>query len=146
MSLQLSSSAFEEQGDIPKQYTADGRNTAPPLSIRNVPQGTKSLALVVDDPDAPRAQPFVHWVVYDISPETRQLTHDAGTQGINDFGRRGYGGPKPPSGRHHYHFKLYALDAVLGGTEPLTKAELEASIEGHVLEKAELVGTYAHAA
>jgi len=151
MSLKLSSSAFSDQGEIPKLYTADGTNISPPLAIADVPKGTKSLALVIDDPDAPKATPFAHWVVYDIPPSTRELVEGkapprGATEGINDFGRRGYGGPKPPSGRHHYVFKLYALDMVIGAKEPLTKAELEAQLEGHVLDEAELVATYQRAA
>ena len=153
MPLNLSSTAFVDHGEIPREHTADGKNVAPRLTITGVPPGTQSLALVVDDPDAPRT-PFAHWVMYDIPPTAdeigevrpgRPIPGDA-TEGINDFGRRGYGGPKPPRGRHRYVFKLYALDIVLGEREPLTKEELEGRLEGHVLDHAELVGTYARAA
>jgi Raf kinase inhibitor-like YbhB/YbcL family protein len=154
MALHISSSAFAHHGEIPIQYTADGGNLAPPLAIDGIPQGAKSLALVVDDPDAPRAKPFTHWVVYDIPPTAREIgEHTAAeslplgaAEGINDYGGRGYRGPRPPSGRHRYFFKLYALDTLLNAHEPLTKEALEARIDGHVLAHAELVGTYAHAA
>jgi Raf kinase inhibitor-like YbhB/YbcL family protein len=151
MRLTLSSSAFSDQGEIPQLYTADGTDISPPLAIAGVPKKAKSLALVIEDPDAPKATPFVHWLVYDIPPTTRELVEGeepprGAAEGINDFGRRGYAGPKPPSGRHHYVFKLYALDTVVGAKGPLTKIELDAQLRGHVLEKAELVGTYARAA
>ena len=150
MSLSLSSSAFSSRGEIPKEYTADGANVSPPLAIDGVPKNAKSLALVIDDPDAPRPTPFAHWVVFDIPPTTHTIVEGrppaAASEGVNDFGRLGYSGPKPPSGRHHYVFKLYALDAVIGTKTQLTKSELEAHLRGHILEQAQLVGTYARAA
>lgn len=154
MPLYLSSPAFADRAEIPREYTADGANVAPPLAIDGVPTGTKSLALVVDDPDAPRAKPFVHWIMYDIPPTARHLGGSGAeepvpldaAEGMNDFGHLGYGGPKPPRGRHRYVFKLYALDIVLDEEQPLTKEELEQRVMGHVLEKAELIGTYARAA
>lgn len=138
-------------------YTADGQDIAPPLAIAGVPAGTKSLALVVEDPDAPdprapSAEPFAHWVVYDLPPNTKELSRvDApvprgAAEGVNGFGRRGYGGPKPPIGRHRYFFKLYALDTIIRSAGPLTREDLVSRIEGHVLDEAELVGTYAKAA
>ncbi len=157
MSMRVSSTAFNDHGEIPPDYTADGRNVAPPLSIDGVPQGTRSLVLVVDDPDAPdpaapRSEPFVHWVVYDLPPTTSQLSGGTpelpggASEGINGWGKRGYGGPKPPIGRHRYFFKLYALDTAIESDKPLTKDELLERIDGHVIEKAELVGSYAKAA
>lgn len=129
MTLQLSSPALSDHGEIPREHTADGRKVAPRLIVGGIPRGTKSLALVVDDPDAPRPKPFTHWIMYDIPPTAQELgegrpgeaiPHGA-TEGINDFGSRGYAGPKPPKGRHRYVFKLYALDIVLGEHEPLTR-------------------------
>lgn len=155
MPLRLSSAAFSDHGQIPRRYTADGDDIAPPLEVDGIPAGTKSLALVVDDPDAPdprrpRPQPFVHWVLYDLPATTRELSSEdelpgEAVEGLNDFGSRGYGGPSPPSGRHRYVFTVYALDENIEGSEPLTKRELLSRMEGHVLEKATLVGTYARA-
>lgn len=144
MSLELSSSAFADRDAIPKQYTADGADEPPPLSISGVPEDALSLALVIEDPDAPRKN-FTHWVLYDIPPATRDLLSRGGANGINDFGNRGYGGPKPPSGRHRYVFKLYALDTKIDAKEPLDKHELQARMKGHVIEETELIGTYARA-
>jgi Raf kinase inhibitor-like YbhB/YbcL family protein len=148
MALQLSSPAFADGGEIPRDYTADGDDEPPPLTISGVPDGAESLALVVEDPDAPHPN-FTHWVVWHIPTSTKQLgpkvPGDA-FQGKNDFGRQGYGGPKPPSGRHRYVFKLFALDTDLAEDAPLTKQELERRIQGHVVEQTALVGTYARAA
>jgi Raf kinase inhibitor-like YbhB/YbcL family protein len=150
-SMKLESSAFEANGLIPSQYTCDGANISPPLSWDAPPAETESLALIVDDPDAPVGI-FVHWVAYDIPPETHQLPEGiapqatlikGGTQGKNDFGKLGYGGPCPPSGTHRYFFKLYALDRTLSLPPGATKAQLEAALNGHVLAAAELVGRYA---
>ena len=150
MSLELTSSAFTEGGAIPRQYTCEGRDVSPPLAWSGVPPGAKSLALVVDDPDAPDpAAPtmtWVHWVVYDIAPVAGGIGEGAGTtagakDGLNDWGRAGWGGPCPPIGRHRYFFKLYALDKVLGLKRP-SKAELERAMKGHVLAEARLIGTY----
>jgi Raf kinase inhibitor-like YbhB/YbcL family protein len=150
MALHLSSSAFENLGSIPREYTADGGDHVPPLVVEGVPQQAMSLALVVEDPDAPGAEPFTHWVVYDLPPTARHIGPDlprGASQGRNDFGRRCWSGPKPPSGRHRYVFKLYALDTTMtAGPALITKEELERRIEGHVLERAELVGTYSRAA
>jgi Raf kinase inhibitor-like YbhB/YbcL family protein len=150
MSLELTSSAFIEGGAIPRQYTCEGRDVSPPLAWSGVPPGAKSLALVVDDPDAPDpAAPkmtWVHWVVYDIPPAAGGIGEGAGTpagakDGVNDWGRTGWGGPCPPIGRHRYFFKLYALDTVLN-LKRLTKATLEAAMRGHVIAQAQLIGTY----
>jgi Raf kinase inhibitor-like YbhB/YbcL family protein len=154
MALTLTSPAFQPMGAIPKQYTCDGADLAPPLQWTSVPAGARSLALIVDDPDAPDpAKPqrtWVHWVLYDIPPTATGLPEGAksgdlprGTrEGNNDWKRAGYGGPCPPIGRHRYFFKLYALDAPLGDLGGADKAKVEAAMTGHVIERAELVGTY----
>jgi Raf kinase inhibitor-like YbhB/YbcL family protein len=151
--MTLSSSAFADQGEIPVRYTCDGDDVSPPLSWSALPAGTRSLALIVDDPDAPDpAAPrrvWVHWVLYDLPPGgglPEGVGRDglpAGThEGLNDWGRSGYGGPCPPIGRHRYFHKLYALDVVLPDLGMPTKAELEGAMRGHVLAEAQLLGTY----
>jgi Raf kinase inhibitor-like YbhB/YbcL family protein len=149
--LALRSSAFAEGAAIPERFTCEGDDVSPPLEWDAPPEGTKSLALVVDDPDAPDpAAPkrtWVHWVVYDLPPSARGLAAggalpDGARRGKSDFGQGRYRGPCPPIGRHRYFFKLYALDTELGDRGSLTKAELEKAIEGHVRARAELVGTY----
>ena len=154
MPLTLSSPAFGHHGEIPKVHTCDGADTPPPLEWRGVPDRARSLALIVDDPDAPDPkapkQTYVHGVLYDISPATSALGPDArlpagAREGVNDWKRAGYGGPCPPIGRHRYFFKLYALDAKLGDLATPTKDALEKAMRGHVLEQAELVGTYERA-
>jgi Raf kinase inhibitor-like YbhB/YbcL family protein len=154
MALSIASSAFEPGGEIPQAHTCEGKDTSPPLAWSGVPAGAKSLALVVDDPDAPDPKApkmtWVHWVLYDIPPTATGLAEaiasrdlPAGTrQGTNDWKRTGYGGPCPPIGRHRYFFKLYALDAVLPDLGTAAKAQLEKAMEGHVIAKAELMGTY----
>jgi Raf kinase inhibitor-like YbhB/YbcL family protein len=154
MALEITSSKFTHQGEIPRQYTCEGSDVSPPLSWSGVPDGTKSLALIVDDPDAPDpAAPkmtWVHWVLYNIPPDATGLPEAVGSgsvpagtlEGKNDWGRTGYGGPCPPIGRHRYFHKLYALDTVLSDLGKPTKAELEKAMEGHTLGKAELIGTY----
>ncbi len=153
MALTLSSSAFKPQGHIPAKYTCEGDDLSPPLAFDGVPPGTKSLALIIDDPDAPDpAAPqrvWVHWVVYNILPDTKGFAEDANKAGLpkgaavgtNDFGKTSYGGPCPPIGRHRYFHKLYALDTTLALKAP-TKAKLEAAMQGHVLAEADLVGTF----
>jgi Raf kinase inhibitor-like YbhB/YbcL family protein len=152
--LTLLSPAFEDHTPIPGLHSCDGENVSPPLGWSGPPPRTSSFALIVDDPDAPDpAAPkrtFVHWVLYDIPPSVREIElaatratlPDGTREGRNDRGATGYTGPCPPSGRHRYFFKLYALDAALGDRGELTKRELERAIEGHVLERAVLVGTY----
>ncbi len=154
MALTIESPAFAHRGAIPSKYTCDGDDISPPLSWSGVPQGAKSLVLIVDDPDAPDpAAPrmtWVHWVLYNLPPDSTGLPEGvksedlpAGTkEGVNDWKRTGYGGPCPPIGRHRYFFKLYALDRVLPDLSRPTKAQLENAMKGHVLEQAELVGTY----
>ena len=154
MTLTLTSSGFKAQGSIPKRNTCDGENVSPPLAWTGVPAGAKSLALIVDDPDAPDpAHPkrtWVHWVLYNLPPADGGLVEGvttgalpAGTlQGKNDWQSTGYGGPCPPIGRHRYFHKLYALDVVLPDLRQPAKAALEAAMKGHVLQQVELVGTY----
>lgn len=144
--MKLTSPAFPHEGGIPVKYTCDAENVSPPLSLTDVPEGAKSLALIVDDPDAPRGD-WVHWTVWDIAPTTREIpegTAPAGaTQGTTDFGTTGYGGPCPPSGTHKYKFTLYALDAALDIPPSSAKADVERAMTGHILASTILVGTYA---
>jgi hypothetical protein len=150
----LNSSAFEPNEPIPTKYTCEGEDVSPALTWSGVPSGTKSLALIFDDPDVPDpAAPkrtWVHWVLYDVPPSTKGLPEAIGAnslpsgtrEGLNDWKRTGYGGPCPPIGRHRYFFKLYALDTVLGDLGEPTKAQLEKAMAGHILDEAQLVGTY----
>ena len=154
MTLSLSSPAFTANGQIPKEFTCEGQDQSPPLAWSGAPAGTKSFALIVDDPDAPDPKApkttWVHWVVYDIPASATELPKAASSkslpagarEGVNDWKRVGYGGPCPPVGRHRYFHKLYALDTTLGDLKEPTKAALERAMQGHILEKAELVGTY----
>jgi len=154
MALSLTSPVFPHNGSIPKIYTCQGKDISPSLSWSGLPNGTKSVALVIEDPDAPDpAAPkrtWVHWVVYNIPPETMELKENVegsklpnGTrEGKNDWDRIGYGGPCPPIGRHRYYHKLYALDVVLPDLNQPTKADLLKAMDGHVLEEAEMIGTY----
>jgi Raf kinase inhibitor-like YbhB/YbcL family protein len=150
--MTLESIAFTNNGEIPRKHTCQGEDISPQLGWSNLPEGTRSLVLIVDDPDAPDPRApkmtWVHWVLYNIPPTTTGLGEDAAklpasySEGRNDWGRTGYGGPCPPIGRHRYFHKLYALDVVLSGLDTPTKAELEKAMEGHVLEQAVLIGTY----
>ena len=154
MPLTLVSPAFSHDGEIPRRYTCQGDDLSPPLSWSGVPDGTKSFALIVDDPDAPDPEAprmtWVHWVLYNLPPDVRELPEAMGPgalppgteEGQNDWKNLGYGGPCPPIGRHRYFHKLYALDCRLPNLGAATKNELEAALEGHVLGQAELVGTY----
>jgi Raf kinase inhibitor-like YbhB/YbcL family protein len=149
--MRLYSSAFEHNGPIPTQYTCEGSDISPPLEWSGVPDGTESLALIVDDPDAPLSgaagQVWVHWVVYNLPklttglPEGIQNLPKTGAHGVNSWKRAAYGGPCPPSGLHRYAFKLYALDAVLELDQP-KKEDLEQAMQGHILAQAALLGTY----
>jgi Raf kinase inhibitor-like YbhB/YbcL family protein len=151
MALELTSTAFQQGETIPKQYTADGRNASPPLKWSEPPPGTRSLALVCEDPDAPRGT-FTHWVVFKLPAESRELSEaipkeatlpNGTVQGTNGFGEVGYGGPSPPAGKpHRYFFKLFALDRPLELQPGATKDQLLAAARGHVLGEAELMGTY----
>jgi len=140
--MKLTSSEFKNNGHIPSKFTCEGEDVSPALLIEDIPSDAKSLALIVDDPDAPMGT-WVHWVVYgmDIISKIEEGSIP-GKQGINDFGRKDYGGPCPPSGTHRYFFKIYALDAMLGLDEGISKKQLEKAMEGHILDKAELVGLY----
>jgi Raf kinase inhibitor-like YbhB/YbcL family protein len=154
MTLKITSSAFQQGGSIPSLYTCEGRDISPPLAWSGAPPGTKSFALIVDDPDAPDpAKPqrvYVHWVVYNLPASTTALPENAskkGTptgaaQGKNDWGKLEYGGPCPPIGRHRYFFKLYALDTELTGLSSPTKADLEGAMKARVVDSGELIGTY----
>ena len=154
MAMELTSPSFNDRGEIPARHTCEGEDSSPALAWRELPGGTKSLALIVDDPDAPDPRApkmtWVHWVLYNLPPQAAGLPEDVSSRalpegtgaGINDWKRTGYGGPCPPIGRHRYFHKLYALDTVLEGLDRPTKAQLEAAMEGHVLGMAELVGTY----
>ncbi len=153
MALRIESSAFQPNGKIPAKYTCDGADLSPPLRWNDPPQGTKSFALISDDPDAPMGT-WVHWVLYNLPAETRSLEEGLATsetlpngarQGMTDFRRVGYGGPCPPSGTHRYFFKLYALDTVLNLVAKATKADVERAIKGHILAQTELVGLYQRA-
>jgi hypothetical protein len=141
--MKLTSSEFLDNQQIPKKFTCQGEDVSPELKIAEVPDGVKSLALIMDDPDAPGGT-FVHWVVYNIAL-TGRIGEGAvpGTQGMNDFGKQGYGGPCPPSGTHRYVFKLYALDDNLDLPEGLSKEDLEKAMADHVLAQTELIGLYA---
>jgi hypothetical protein len=140
--MELSSPAFENADLIPKKYTCNGEDVSPPLAIEDIPANTRSLTLIVDDPDAPSGT-FVHWVVYDIAP-TPNIGEGSvpGIQGMNSFKKTAYGGPCPPSGTHRYFFKLYALDDKLGLGEGESKQEVVKAMEGHIIGSAELVGRY----
>ncbi len=154
MTMKLSSTAFTPDGEIPSLYTCDDKDISPALSWNDPPAGTRSLALIVDDPDAPDpAAPrmtWVHWVLYNLPaagdglPEaiSASALPDGTLEGINDWKRTGYGGPCPPIGRHRYFFKLYALDLELPDLNEPTKAQLEGAMQDHVLEQATLMGTY----
>jgi Raf kinase inhibitor-like YbhB/YbcL family protein len=143
--LKITSPAFVTNGYIPARYTCDGTDINPPLEIAHVPAEAKSLALIVDDPDAPIGM-WVHWVAWNIDPATREIAEDtvphAATQGKNDWKRNGYGGPCPPSGVHRYFFKLYALDTKLNLGAGTTKTGLEKAMQGHILAKADMIGLY----
>jgi Raf kinase inhibitor-like YbhB/YbcL family protein len=153
MSFQISSTGFAGNQMIPKKFTCDGTDVSPALSWEDAPVGTRSLALIMDDPDAP-AGTWVHWVMYNIPAETKDLPEgvakqeqlpDGSLQGRNDFRKTGYGGPCPPPGKpHRYYFKLYALDAKLNLNAGASKADVEEAMKGHVLAKAELIGRFAH--
>jgi Raf kinase inhibitor-like YbhB/YbcL family protein len=150
--MDLTSTAFANGGEIPARYTCEGSDVAPPLAWSDIPDRARSLALIVDDPDAPDpAAPkmtWVHWVVYDIAanasglPESGKPLPEGAREGLNDWKRTGYGGPCPPVGRHRYFFKLYALDTLLQDLRTAKKADLEKAMQGHVVAQAELVGTY----
>ena len=140
--MKLTSKEFKHNEYIPAKFTCQGKDINPGLKIDDIPEGTKNLTLIVDDPDAPMGM-WVHWVIYDIAviPQIEENSIP-GKQGINDFGRKNYGGPCPPSGTHRYFFKIYALDKKLNLAEGINKQELETAMKKHILDKAELIGLY----
>lgn len=150
--FKIVSSAFPDRGSIPLKYTCDGENISPPLSIRNIPEGTKSLALIMDDPDIPESvkqsrgiDVFDHWVLYNIPREFFEIAEgkSAGVEGLNGRGNQGYTGPCPPDREHRYFFKLYALDTeALSFEKAPSRVELEEAIAPHMIEKAILIGLY----
>lgn len=149
--MEIKSSVFQNNGEIPKKYTCSGEDVSPPLSFSGIPEGTKSLALICDDPDAP-GRTWVHWVVYDLPAKTAELPENVpkterlengGAQGLTDFGRIGYGGPCPPPGAYHrYFFKLYALSKMPGLAAGATKTQILSAMEGSILSEAQLIGRY----
>jgi Raf kinase inhibitor-like YbhB/YbcL family protein len=153
MTMTLTSPAFKPNGQIPSKYTCEGDDVSPPLAWNGVPEGTKSFVLIIDDPDAPDPKApqrvWVHWVVYNILPDTKSLPENASKTGLpqgatvgpNDFKKTGYGGPCPPIGRHRYFHKIYALDSTLD-LKGAIKSQIEQAMKGHVLANAELIGTY----
>jgi len=151
--MKLESSAFGTEGTIPIKYSCDGEDVSPPLSWQGAPEGTQSLALICDDPDAP-GMTFVHWLIYNIPAEGQQLPENVpnrerlesgALQGENNFGKVGYGGPCPPGGTHRYFFRLYALDGMLDLGAGISRDRLERAMEGHILAQAELMGRYSRA-
>ena len=143
--LKITSPAFQNNGPIPRQYTCDGKDINPPLMIENCPQGTKSLALIVDDPDAPVGI-WVHWVLWNIDPNVKEIKENAvptgAVEGMNDFKTHQYGGPCPPSGTHRYFFKVYALDTMLSISPNAQKSELEKAMKEHILAQGQMIGLY----
>jgi Raf kinase inhibitor-like YbhB/YbcL family protein len=143
--IKISSTAFTQNGSIPAKYTCDGSDVSPPLTFENIPPGAKSLALIVDDPDAP-AGTWVHWVVWNIGPAVKEIKENSlpsgAQEGMSDFRKRGYGGPCPPGGTHRYFFKLYVLDTTLTLGPNTTKAMLEQAMKKHVMAQSELIGKY----
>jgi Raf kinase inhibitor-like YbhB/YbcL family protein len=148
--IQIKSTAFTDGGMIPIQYTCDGKDVSPPLALTSIPTGTKSLAIICDDPDAPMGT-WVHWVLFNLPPETRELTEgipskkilaNGAKHGMNDFHKYGYGGPCPPGGTHRYYFKIYALDRELSLEPGATKNELLKAMDGHILSEGQLMGRY----
>jgi hypothetical protein len=145
--MKISSPAFENAGEIPSKYTCDGEDINPELNIEDVPEDTKSLVLIMDDPDAvkPAGKVWDHWVVFNIPKDVRKIEEGKEPEGIpgkNSWGRLGYGGPCPPDTRHRYFFKVYALDIELHLEEGATKQEVEEAMKDHILDKAELIVTY----
>jgi Raf kinase inhibitor-like YbhB/YbcL family protein len=150
MDIKVTSSAWQNGGTLPKRYTCDGENISPPLKFESVPEGTKSLALISDDPDAP-AKVWVHWVLFNLPSDVTHLEENipgleklenGAVQGRNDSGTTGYIGPCPPGGVHRYYFKVYALDTILDSPPGITKQELLQAMEGHIIAQGSLMGKY----
>jgi Raf kinase inhibitor-like YbhB/YbcL family protein len=148
--LQITSTAFSANGTIPSKYTCDGQGMNPPLTFGGIPARTQSLVLIVDDPDVPKnlmpSGVFDHWLIWDIPSTSKGFAEGEGKGGINGMGQPGFMGPCPPDREHRYFFKLYALDAKLTGAKIANKKDLEAAMNGHIIETAELVGRYERAA
>jgi Raf kinase inhibitor-like YbhB/YbcL family protein len=146
-SLKVTSHAFAQGGKIPKKYTCDSSNVSPPLRIENLPKTARSLALIVDDPDAP-GRTWTHWLLWNIDPKATEIREDSAPQnaiqGTSDFGSAKYGGPCPPSGSHRYYFKAYALDTTLSLPSSSKKAAVEKAMAGHIVAEGSLMGTYSH--
>jgi len=143
--MDILSPEFSNNNYLPQKYTCDGEGINPPLKFQDIPESARSLVLIVDDPDAPMGD-FVHWTVWNINPSVKEIAEDSvpldGMEGITDFGSSGYGGPCPPDGAHHYHFKLYALDIRLSLDSQAKKRDIEIAMQGHILDEALLVGLY----
>jgi Raf kinase inhibitor-like YbhB/YbcL family protein len=142
--VKITSSAFQEGANIPTKFTCDGSDASPRLEIAEVPSDAKSLALIVDDPDAPSGL-FTHWIVWNIAPQigtVGEASAPRGVQGINDFGKSGYGGPCPPSGTHRYYFKIFALDRELDLPPGAKRSQLDSAMKGHVVAQGQLMGRY----
>ena len=141
--MEMTSPAFGHEGKIPEKFTCQGKDVNPELRIEDIPEGTASLALIIDDPDAP-SKTWLHWMVYDIPAGTNVIEEDSvpGTEGSNDFGKREYGGPCPPSGEHRYYFRAFALDEELGLDEGKTRSEVEEAMKGHVIGNCEMMAKY----
>jgi Raf kinase inhibitor-like YbhB/YbcL family protein len=142
--MKITSSAFQDGANIPSKFTCDGADTSPPLQIADIPSQAKSLALIVDDPDAPGGL-FTHWTVWNIPPQTGAVGEGSapkGVQGTNDFGKSGYGGPCPPSGTHRYYFKIFALDRALDLPFGAKRGQVDGALKGHVIAQGELMGRY----
>ena len=144
--LQISSTAFPANGSIPAKYTCDGQGFNPPLTFGSIPTKTQSLVLIVDDPDVPKnvmpSGVFDHWLIWDLPANSQGFAEGAGKGGVNGMGQQGFMGPCPPDREHRYFFKLYALDTKLTGAKIANKKDLEAAMDGHIIERAELVGRY----
>jgi Raf kinase inhibitor-like YbhB/YbcL family protein len=149
--MEITSSAFENNSDMPMKYTCDGDDVSPPLSIEGLPNRTAAVALICDDPDASSKKNFTHWVLFNLPPNSPTLHEhlpstpqlpDGSCQGVNDFGKVGYGGPCPPKGAHHYRFTAFALDAPLNVPPSSSRSDVEAAMQGHVLGRAQLTAVY----
>ena len=143
--MKITSSAFQEGGNIPSKFTCDGSDTSPPLQITGIPSEAKSFVLIADDPDAPSGL-FTHWLVWNIAPQTNSIGEGnapKGVQGTNDFGKSGYRGPCPPPGTHRYSFKIFALDRELDLRSGAKRSQVDAAMQGHVIAQGELMGRYA---
>jgi len=145
--MKITSSAFQEGGDIPSKFSRDGGNVNPPLRIEGTPENAKSLVLIVDDPDAPVGL-FTHWLVWNIDPKTTEIPEKSlpkgAVQGTNDYPNLGYGGPQPPSGTHRYYFKIFALDQTLDLPSGAKRQELDKAMNGHIIAQGQSMGRYTH--